>query len=271
MSNFEPWQGYLVNSTGDYHYICSPWKFAGACVFGFDSDYTTMAIALVRYLTSNGHQITLSDIDEKVSKSTLLAATEVTPDGSKHNLLCNTDASLTIASGKQPNPDLPIDVMRDLDADIYNDISTAWLEELNERNISQGAYISGQQYGESLEARLSLVAQDHGSLIWPQRQLDAAGNKIDQIYKKIEPAGVITSWTKLSAAGAPSEFALRAPILGGISTVMIQTTDGPNGVFLLVDDGSVEPIIGKSVELVVRRLYAQEGVMRYGLKALLAG
>ena len=30
-----------------------------------------------------------------------------------------------------------------------------------------------------------------------------------------------------------------------------------------------EPQIGNSVELVVRRLYAQEGVMRYGVKAIL--
>ena len=50
---------------------------------------------------------------------------------------------------------------------------------------------------------------------------------------------------------------------------MVQTTDGPNGVFLLVDDDATNPEIGASVDLVVRRLYAQEGLIRYGLKAIL--
>ena len=49
---------------------------------------------------------------------------------------------------------------------------------------------------------------------------------------------------KLSAAGAPSEFAIRAPILGGVCTVMIEMLDGPNGVFLQVDDQNLTPEIG---------------------------
>ena len=82
----------------------------------------------------------------------------------------------------------------------------------------------------------------------------------------MEPKGKITSWTKLSAAGAPSEFAIRAPFWAASQLSWFETTDGPNGVFLLVDDEINNPQIGASVELVVRRLYAQEGLMRYGLK-----
>ncbi len=99
--------------------------------------------------------------------------------------------------------------------------------------------------------------------------MNAEGKTISEEGKRMKPKGKITSWTKLSAAGAPSEFAIRAPVLDGISTVMVKTTDGPNGVFLLVDDEVNEPQIGMSVDLVVRRLYAQEGVMRYGVKAVL--
>ncbi|MED5308266.1 MAG: ACP synthase, partial [Candidatus Thermoplasmatota archaeon] len=58
--------------------------------------------------------------------------------------------------------------------------------------------------------------------------------------------------------------------LGGICTVMVETLDGPNGVFLLVDDQNLTPQIDDSVELVVRRLYAQEGVIRYGAKAIIS-
>ena len=99
--------------------------------------------------------------------------------------------------------------------------------------------------------------------------MDSEGKIIADSLIKIKPYGEVISWTKLSAAGAPSEFAIRAPILGGISTVMVETCDGPNGVFLLVDDVPTVPKIGDSVEIVVRMLYAQEGAVRYGAKAII--
>ena len=139
----------------------------------------------------------------------------------------------------------------------------AWKEELHEKNISQGAYISGQQYDESLESRLSLIAQYDGKPIWPQRQMNAEGETISDEGKRMEPKGKITSWTKLSAAGAPSEFAIRAPVLGGISTVMVETTDGPNGVFLLVDDEINNPQIGH-----VRRTRCKKIICSRGSHAL---
>ena len=52
----------------------------------------------------------------------------------------------------------------------------------------------------------------------------------------LQRTGTVQTWTTLSAAGAPSEFSLRAPLLGGISTVLLNLDDGPNGVFLTVDD-----------------------------------
>ena len=73
----------------------------------------------------------------------------------------------------------------------------------------------------------------------------------------------------MSAAGAPSEFSIRSPILGGITTVLIEFSEGPKGVFLLADDEANQRQIGDFVNLVVRRIYAQEGIMRYGTKAIL--
>ena len=83
----------------------------------------------------------------------------------------------------------------------------------------------------------------------------------------MSPNASVMTWTNLSAAGAPSEFAIRAPILGGLTTVMVEFSEGPKGVFLMVDDEERKPIIGDSVEFVVRMLYGQEGIIRYGAKA----
>ncbi|MEC8249189.1 MAG: hypothetical protein VX043_01565 [Candidatus Thermoplasmatota archaeon] len=269
MSGFHKWQGYLVKSEANNYYAYSTWKSNNSCVFGFDSDYTTIAIALLRYLMNDGIEIALSEIDDKISTPILLASTSVKQSEEGLILSCNDDASITIYSDEKALVNPPISFMNNLDQSKLTAVSNAWKEELHEKNISQGAYISGQQYDESLETRLSLIAQDDGKPIWPQRQMNAEGEAISNEGKRMEPKGKITSWTKLSAAGAPSEFAIRAPVLGGISTVMVETTDGPNGVFLLVDDEINNPQIGQSVELVVRRLYAQEGVMRYGVKAIL--
>ena len=269
MKDFHPWHGYLVASEGDCHYICSTWQLGEQCVFGYDSDYTTMAVALIKFLTAQEHPVILKAIDEKISIDVLAASTEHEIADSGYTLSCNSDASLAMFLDDAPVVAPPTEAMKAINPETYSKINHAWDEESNERNISQGAYISGQQYSENLESRLSLTAQNHDVLIWPQRQMDADGVVIEDNIMRLKPTGTVTSWTKLSAAGAPSEFAIRAPILGGIATVMVQTTDGPNGVFLLVDDDTTTPEIGASVDLVVRRLYAQEGSIRYGLKAIL--
>ena len=269
MTDNTMWQGYLIQSNGDNHFINSPWKLGDECVFGYDSDYTTMAISLIRYLSIEKSNLSLSSIDERINQQTIIAATQIELNPSGYKIKCNDDASLQVYIGDEGVFPLAFDSMQDIDEEKYSKIANAWQNESNIMNTSQGAYISGQQYDESLESRLSLVAQNHQGIIWPQRQMDSEGTNISQSYVKIEPSGTVTSWTKLSSAGAPSEFAIRAPILGGISTVMVETNDGPNGVFLLVDDIPTSPRIGDSVEIVVRMLYAQEGVIRYGAKAMI--
>ena len=43
----------------------------------------------------------------------------------------------------------------------------------------------------------------------------------------------------------------------------------PKGVFLVVDDNDDEILIGANVKLVLRKIYAQNNVVRYGLKAII--
>jgi uncharacterized OB-fold protein len=48
----------------------------------------------------------------------------------------------------------------------------------------------------------------------------------------------------------------------------VRFEQGPCGVFLVADDEEYEPAIGDEVTFVVRRIYAQEGLIRYGMKAV---
>ena len=42
--------------------------------------------------------------------------------------------------------------------------------------------------------------------------------------------------------------------------------EGTRGVFLLTDDQNKQPEIGMKGEIVVRKIYSQEGQIRYGTK-----
>lgn len=254
----------------------TPYIHNDVLVFGADSDYTTMAIAGLHLLSSRG--IILSDIRSLplVNPSAVKSATGVNvlcgeeEEPCEWNLLVGEEATLVFTN------DLDRDLgfhgpseLESMDSTFYTDMETAWQRELSTTHVSQGAYVSEAAYMEGAEARLGFMAQSNNhALVWPPRQMDGEGRRMQQANSPLLASAVVESWTKLSAAGAPSEFALRAPILGGIQTVFVRFEQGPCGVFLIADDEQYEPSIGDQVTFVVRRIYAQEGLVRYGMKAI---
>ena len=154
------------------------------------------------------------------------------------------------------------------DEDMKDQLVQQWQIEVE--GVSQGAYVSQAQHTIATPSRLGLKAQiDCQQLVWPPRQLNATGKRIESASEQLSETATILTWTRLSAAGAPSEFSGRAPILDGVSTVLVQFPEGPKGVFMLADDEHSEPAIDASVRFDVRRLYGQDGMMHYGLKAML--
>ena len=151
-----------------------------------------------------------------------------------------------------------LDVEIEVDGAFHQAMEEAWLQELSHAHVSQGAYVSRAQYEEAAASRLLLVGQaGHNSVMWPPR----FSHLVDGAHATQQPlrwTGAVQTWTTLSAAGAPSEFSLRAPLLGGISTVLLNLDDGPNGVFLTVDDEDAVLEMDARMELVVRRLYAKK-------------
>ena len=67
----------------------------------------------------------------------------------------------------------------------------------------------------------------------------------------------------------PNNTPSRRLQFGGVSTVLVEFKEGPKGVFMLADDESKNPEIDGLVRFEVRRLYGQDGLMHYGLKAVL--
>ena len=277
MNEVVDWQGYLAMFDQEALMIQSPFTHDGVIVFGADSDYTTMAIAGLHLLSSRGIEIATMRSLPLVNPSAVKSATGTTvvcddenTEACEWNLLVGEEATLVFTNNLERNLGFhgPAE-LESLDPTFYADIQTAWEQELKPAHVSQGAYVSEAAYMEGAAARLAFMAQStNANLIWPPRQLDADGQRLESASQPLMASAIVESWTKLSAAGAPSEFALRAPVLGGIQTVFVRFEQGPCGVFLVADDEQYEPAIGDEVTFVVRRIYAQEGLIRYGMKAV---
>lgn len=271
------WKGYLACIGEDSCVVQSPWYLGDDCVFGADSDYTTLAIAAIQLLQSKGSQINSINALNDVEASIIFMATGVevmqTSNDDSEELTANWDLCISDdARVVVCKTDCDVELWEpegglEVDEEFHQQITLAWEKECLPEHVSQGAYISQQQYQEGAAARLNLMSQKmDGELIWPPRQMDKKGNLMPQASTSLQEVATIESWTKLAAAGAPSEFSIRAPLLGGITTVFVRFEQGPRGVFLLVDDEDNNPKIGDQVQFAIRRIYAQEAFIRYGLK-----
>ena len=257
-----PWQGNLACLSSDGVVMKSRHTINGEHVFGPDSDYTTLAISGLQLLIEETN-ISAISIDDSISELVISACGYLVDKDAEWSIVCGDDSSISISKGRPLNG---ISEGEEIDPVFHSEITDAWNNEMNE--VSQGAFVSEQGYLENISARMNLQSQSaDGIPIWPPREM--VGEIVPTNSTSLAKNGTIESWTRLSAAGAPSEFALRAPILGGLCTVFVKLKDGPTGVFLLADDESNIPEIGSNVELAIRRIYAQDGLIRHGLKALI--
>lgn len=268
----EVWMGYLLHHEASYTVVQSPFVLGGQRVFGADSDATTLAVAALLHRLEHDDVSAIS-VPEGIDASSLSAATDVAlhnPDAEEEAPweVLMSDEAIVVVSQRGATVEIPVfDVEVDVDAEFHAAIEAAWDQELSENHVSQGAYVSRAQYDEAAASRLQLHGQtNEQGVVWPPRFSHVVdGHSTSGM--RLQRCGKVMTWTTLSAAGAPSEFSLRAPVLGGVSTVLLELDDGPNGVFLMVDDEESIIEMDARMELVFRRLYAQEGFVRYGLKA----
>ncbi len=265
----EQWQGYLHESFDGGVVVQSPFGLNGHRVFGPDSDYTTLAISALELLQTNGETITSCRCTDEMDSLAILAATGVSCEDDAEWYFLVADEALVVCTNQEIHEISDIPPFVEVEEEFHNAISKAWDAECSPVNISQGAYVSKAQYEESIQARLGMQGQcTESTMIWPPRQRTDAGEILPiSSNSDVGRRGKIQSWTTLSAAGAPSEFALRAPILGGLTSILVKLETNPSGVFLMVDDEEPELDFDLDVELVVRRIYAQDGFIRYGRKA----
>ena len=264
--------GNATGSVDDGVVVASVFHVGDRRVHGPDADDLTMLIDALEAWRDRGHEGPV-DLELNEEEQPIVAASLpwlIVDEGAQYVALrfqCGAavlgrDASIDVAAVS-----VAAELRIAVEADAHEAITAAWSTELAASNVSQGAYVSGQVHDLGLNARLGMKAQ--AGPVWPPRGSLADGGLPEQGACLSMTARVV-SWTRLIAAGCPSEFAIRAPALGGLTSIILAFEEGPSGVFLHVDGHANDVSIDDVVQLVVRRVYAQDGVLRYGRKAIRA-
>jgi len=133
-----------------------------------------------------------------------------------------------------------------------------------------GAHISIPMYQRLVRERYRLQGQKCqvcGKIIFPPKgRCSSCGNMDKWQPVLLSGKGKIYSFTIIAGAGAPPEFAEEAVYRQRYPVALIELEEGPRLVAQLVDVGERELAIGQPVAMVLRRIYVEEEVIRYGYK-----
>ncbi|MCA1813329.1 MAG: zinc ribbon domain-containing protein, partial [Halobacteriales archaeon] len=135
-------------------------------------------------------------------------------------------------------------------------------------DVSQGAAISRASWLESLPARLRFEGQRcaSGHVQFPPRAACAQCGSPQLAPHRLQGTGEVHSVTTIGRGSAPAEFAEQQRRMGSYDVAIVQLAEGPRVAAMLTGPAG-QARIGDAVELVVRKLYTQDGAPRYGFKA----
>ncbi|PSP54465.1 ACP synthase [Halobacteriales archaeon QS_1_67_19] len=138
-----------------------------------------------------------------------------------------------------------------------------------------GAYVSVPSWKRTLDQRHRLLAgrcSACGALNFPpEGACNDCKTLVDQYETvRLTGAGTVEAATVISQGGAPPEFAEQQAQSGDFAVAVV-ALEGPEGgaasVPAQVVDADPESVaIGDQVETTMRRIYTQEGIIRYGFK-----
>jgi len=132
-----------------------------------------------------------------------------------------------------------------------------------------GAYLSVPTWWRNVDQRYRLVlgeCPDCGALNFPAGGACQECNSTAE-FDPYEPEGTgeIVSHTVVTG-GVPPEFGRFLDQQGEIGVVIVELDEGVRVPGMLTDCDPIECERGTRVEAVIRRIYEQEGVVRYGFK-----
>lgn len=140
-----------------------------------------------------------------------------------------------------------------------------------------GAYVSVPTWTRSIPQRHRLVAgrcPDCGALAFPpEGACPDCGALVEFTPVQLPGAGTVETATKIGRGGAPPEFAELQSRAGAYNVTVVafdglagRETSAPAQVVSEVDGDGETVEVGDRVTAVIRQIYTQEGVPRYGFK-----
>jgi len=131
------------------------------------------------------------------------------------------------------------------------------------------AYVSIPTYSRSIPQRYALIGakcNSCGTVNLPRTINCLKCGSAEFTPTKLSGRGRIYCYTMISRGGSPPEFSTKQNLVGSYYVAVVELDEGPKIVAQLADCKPEEPKIGLPVEATFRRIYEDEGMIRYGLK-----
>jgi len=134
------------------------------------------------------------------------------------------------------------------------------------------SYVSLPIFAASLRERYRLEEPrclSCGSINAPARVVCLECGRGEFQWEQLSGRGHVFTYTVIARGGAPTEFDEQQTMTGAITVAIIQLEEGAKVVAQLTDCEPGQVKVGAAVKAVFRRLYDQEGIVRYGYKFVL--
>ena len=132
------------------------------------------------------------------------------------------------------------------------------------------AHISIPMYARSIVQRYRLVGlkcTECGKVNFPPKAVCKYcrdGSTFEEV--QLSGKGKVYTFTIVAGPGAPPEFKQQAAVQREYPVAVVELAEGPRISAQIVDCNPDNVVIGMEVEATVRRIYVEEGVIRYGFK-----
>jgi len=132
------------------------------------------------------------------------------------------------------------------------------------------AYVSIPTYSRSIPQRYALIGakcKACGAINLPRgANCLKCGRPLEFESVKLSGNGKIYSFTTVSRGGSPPEFSTQQKFVGSYPVAVLELDEGPKIVAQMTDCKADELKIGLPVQPVFRRIYEDDGLIRYGIK-----
>lgn len=132
------------------------------------------------------------------------------------------------------------------------------------------AHVSVPMYWRTIPQRYKMVGQKCkkcGHVNFPPKGVCKYCNASSDFEEvKLSGLGKVHTFVLISAGGAPPEFAEQEKAGGQYPVAIVELAEGPKVIGQVADADPKAVKIGMPVRTELRKIYSEEGVIRYGFK-----